>query len=297
MRNGVPGSEFRVRRSILGSVLGSGFAVLMFAVVSVGAQAPAPAPAPPAPAGRAGGAPPAYPPRPAPDPAAFERGKALYSLHCALCHGPDARGAQGPSLIRSEIVLRDQKGELIADVVRQGRPQRGMPALPLSAAEVSDVAAFVHAFPVGSRDPARNRPTSIVVGNATTGAATFAKKCGACHSVAGDLKGFGAKFTDARQLQTTWIMPPLGRTPVSSVPPATVTVTSANGQTVQGRLRRIDDFIVSVILDNGEERTIRRDGDSPKVELTDPLKPHRDLLASYTDTEIHDITAYLVTIK
>src|SRR5262245_58277369 len=76
----------------------------------------------------------AYPSRPPGDPAAIERGKALYSVNCSLCHGVDARGAQGPSLIRSEIVLKDQKGELIADVVRQGRPAKGMPPLGLSAA-------------------------------------------------------------------------------------------------------------------------------------------------------------------
>jgi len=112
------------------------------------AQAPAPpaqAPgAPPAgrgapPAGRTGGGG-AYPQRPPPEPAAFERGKTLYGVHCALCHGQDARGAAGPSLIRSEIVLKDQKGELIAGVVRQGRPDKGMPAMPqLTAANVADM--------------------------------------------------------------------------------------------------------------------------------------------------------------
>src|SRR5690349_21262233 len=86
-------------------------------------------------------APPAYPPRPAPDPAAYDRGKTLYSVNCALCHGADARGNQGPSLLRSEILLKDQRGELLADVIRQGRPAKGMPPFPLTAAEASDIAA------------------------------------------------------------------------------------------------------------------------------------------------------------
>jgi len=198
-------------------------------------------------------------------------------------------------------VLKDQKGELIADVVRQGRPDKGMPALPqLTAADVSDIAAFIHAFPVGSRDPARQRPATIVVGDAKSGAATFGRKCGSCHTVTGDLKALGTRIPDPRQLQQWWLLPSstLGRgSEAAQLKPVTATIIFPSGQKVEGRLRRIDDFVVTVVLANGEERTIRRDGDVPKVELHDPLQPHRDLLPTYSDTEIHDITAYLVTVK
>jgi mono/diheme cytochrome c family protein len=230
-----------------------------------------------------------------------ERGRALYSVHCALCHGADARGAAGPSLLRSEVVLKDQQGELMAPVVRQGRADRGMPAFPqLTPAEVSDLAAFVHSFPVGSRDPARMRPSTIVVGDARSGVAVFAKRCGACHSATGDLARFGARFPDARQLQQWWLMPAAGRSSPGGGPvlrPVTVTVTFPSGERVEGRLRRIDDFIVSLFLPDGAERTIARDGETPRVEIHDPLKPHRDLLPVYTDKEIHDLTAYLVTLQ
>jgi cytochrome c oxidase cbb3-type subunit III len=243
----------------------------------------------------------AYPPRPTPDPAAFERGKVLYSVHCALCHGPDARGASGPSLLRSEIVLRDQKGELIAEVLRQGRADRGMPPFPqLTSENAADIAAFAHSFPVTSRDPGRMRPPTIVVGDAKAGVATFAGKCGVCHSVDRDLKGFGARFTEPRQLQQWWLMPAAGGQSPGGGPtlrPVTVTVTFPSGEKVTGRLRRIDDFVVSLFLAGGGERTIRRDGETPRVEIHDPLQPHRDLLPTYTDKDIHDITAYLVTVK
>jgi cytochrome c oxidase cbb3-type subunit 3 len=243
----------------------------------------------------------AYPPRPAAPADVLERGKALYTLHCALCHGADARGAAGPSLLRSELVLRDQKGELIGDLLQKGRADRGMPAFPqLTAANASDIAGYVHSFPVGSRDPARMRPPTIVVGDATSGAAVFARRCGTCHSATADLKGFGARFTDPRQMQQWWLMPTAGAASRGGGPalkPVTVTVTFPSGQKVQGRLRRIDDFIVSLFLPDGGERTITRNGDTPKVELHDPLQPHRDLLPVYTDKEIHDVTAYLVTLK
>jgi YD repeat-containing protein len=100
-----------------------------------------------------------------------------------------------------------------------------------------------------------------------------------------------------------WLMPGGGRggrggaVALVNVPPTTVTVTLASGQKVEGRLNRIDDFVVSLTDADGTPRSFRRDGDSPKVEIHDPLQPHRELLGTYTDTQIHDITAYLVTVK
>lgn len=78
--------------------------------------------------------------------------------------------------------------------------------------------------------------------------------------------------------------------------PAKVTVTLANGSKVEGRLVRIDDFIVTLVDDEGQ-KTFRRQGNVPKVDLHDPLQPHKDLLPKYTDTDIHNLTAYLVTVK
>jgi hypothetical protein len=87
-----------------------------------------------------------------------------------------------------------------------------------------------------------------------------------------------------------------GATP-SNVPPTTVTVTTSKGEKAEGRLVRIDDFIVTLADSEGAQRTFRRDGDQPKVEVHDPLKPHKDLLPIYTDKDIHNLTAYLVTVK
>jgi cytochrome c oxidase cbb3-type subunit 3 len=77
----------------------------------------------------------------------------------------------------------------------------------------------------------------------------------------------------------------------------TVTVTPPNGQAVEGRLGRIDDFIVTLTMADGTPRSFRRDGDVPKVVINDPLAPHKKLLPTYTDTDIHNVTAYLATIK
>jgi mono/diheme cytochrome c family protein len=248
----------------------------------------------------------AYPQRSPADPTVVERGKALYGVQCSFCHGSDARGGEGgPNLLRSQLVLNDQEGEAIAPVIQNGRIDQGMPKFDLTTAQISDIAAFIHNFPVGGYDISREKPVSILVGDARQGEQYFQAKCASCHSVSGDLRGLGAKFTEPKLLQNFFLMPGGGRggfggggaAVPNNVPPTTVTVTPARGPKVEGRLGRIDDFIVTLTEADGTQRTFRRDGDTPKVEIHDPLKPHKDLLRLYTDKNIHDVTAYLVTLK
>src|SRR6476646_5181761 len=241
-----------------------------------------------------------YPVRPPGDPAAIERGKALYGVNCQFCHGADTRGGDsGPSLLRSGIVLDDQHGELMAPVVRAGRP--GMPKFTLTDDQIADVAAFVHTFRAAGYDESRVKPPSIVVGDAKAGETFFGAKCGSCHSPTGDLRGLATKVTDPRLLQQTWLLPGSGAgrggPPPVQVKPATVTVTLPSGEKVEGRLDRVDDFVVALTTADGTRRSFNTNGDTPKVEIHDPLQPHKDLLKVYSDTDIHNVTAYLVTLK
>src|SRR5437870_5068082 len=102
-------------------------AIAMAMSIAAVGQSPGGRGAAPAPVGR----PPAYPDRPPADPAVLERGKAIYGVQCNFCHGSDARGGEGgPNLLRSELVLNDQKGELIAPIVQNGRGE--MPKIGLN---------------------------------------------------------------------------------------------------------------------------------------------------------------------
>ncbi len=242
-----------------------------------------------------------YPQRPTADAATLERGKGIYSVNCAFCHGSDARGGEGgPNLLRSTVVLSDSNGDAIGAVVRDGRPASGMPAFKLTPSQVTDVAAYLHSFPVGGRDIARSAPATIVVGDAASGQKYFQEQCASCHSTGGDLKGIGSRIGDPKTLQQAWLMPG-GRGgrggPVVTAPPTTVTVTLASGQKAEGRLERIDDFMVVLRDSNGAVRSYPRAGAQPKVEIHDPLQPHMNLLTVYRDKDIHDVTAYLVTLK
>ena len=269
------------------------------------AQAPPAATAPdstqtpekPPPAPKEAPRPTAYPTRPPADPAVVARGKQIFSANCSFCHGSDARGGeQGPNLIRSELVLNDKDGELVAQVVQNGRPDKGMPKFDLSTAQVQSIAAWIHSMPVGGR-AATTGTVNALVGNAQAGEAYFngAGKCATCHSATGDLAGIGGKFTDVRLLQGAMLTGEMPRS--ADGPHKSVTVTVPGGQTVEGRLVQLDDFIVSLIDADGNYHSYTRMGDVPKVVVKDPLQPHLDLLRILKDDDIHNLTAYLVTLK
>ena len=226
------------------------------------------------------------------------RGRQIFSANCSFCHGSDARGGEGgPNLIRSELVLNDNNGELIAPVVQNGRPDKGMPKFDLSKEDIASIAAFIHSMPVGGR-AATTGTVDPLVGDAKAGEAYFngAGKCATCHSVTGDLAGIGARYTDVRALQGAMLSGER-RGESSESPSKTVTVTLKDGQTVEGTLYQVDDFVVSLVDANGNYHSYPRQGDSPKVVIKDPLQPHLDMLQTLKDNDIHNLTAYLVTLK
>lgn len=252
--------------------------------------------------GRGGGGGAAYPIHPQADDATIARGQAIYGQYCASCHGPDARGGQGGiNLVRSQLVMDDDKGELIAPVVQNGRPDLGMPKFDLTDAQVTDIAGYIHKVGASYRTIISS-PTNIVVGDAAAGQAFFngtAGKCTTCHSVTGDLAGIGAKM-DAKSLQNAIVSGGGGRGRGPSgvvVPPTTVTVTLIDGKVVEGKLDHLDDFVVTVTDANDNHFTYDRSKSVAKVVVHNPLQAHIDMLPKITDDEIHNLTAYLVTVK
>jgi mono/diheme cytochrome c family protein len=241
-------------------------------------------------------------PRPPGDPAAIGRGKQIFSANCSFCHGSDARGGEGgPNLLRSPIVLNDQHGELIAAVVLNGRVEKGMPKFNITLENVADIAAYVHDIKVGRNAAARFDPKSVLVGDPAAGKAYFNGKgrCTACHSVSRDLAGIGSK-DDPKTLQDTIVTGGgsgmLG-IPSPTAPPRTVLITLPAGELIKGRLISVDDFVVVLTDVDGNRRTIRRDGDIPRVEISNPLQAHLDMVRSWEDRDLHNLTAYLVTLK
>jgi len=269
-------------------------ALALFTAMQLNAQAP--------PAGRGGG----FTGRgyPVYDPAAVDRGQKAFVSACGFCHGANAKGGEsGPDLLRSVLVLDDDNGERIGPVILNGRADKGMPKFAFSQAQISDIAAFLHNGIRAASLHGVYPIIDIVTGDPKAGQAYFngVGKCNSCHSVAGDLKGIGSKY-DPVTLQGRFLMPRtagLGglETAGRAAAQIMVKVSVPSGQSFQGSLQHLDDFNVALIDSSGEYHSFARQGDTPLVETHDPLQAHLDMLRKYTDADMHNLTAYLVTLK
>jgi mono/diheme cytochrome c family protein len=240
------------------------------------------------------------------DPAAAERGKTVYISDCITCHGPKARGnregppaLQGADLIRSLVVLKDRYGAGIGAFLRKGHPTQSGTAS--ASIPVADLAHFLH-LKVAETMRSGQTVLNVLTGDAKAGAAYFhgAGQCHTCHSPTGDLAGVGKKY-DPPTLQQKFLFPRTfgfgrGASTVAASKPVTVKVTPAGGRPVSGVLVHLDDFNVSLRDSAGEYFSWKRTSDL-KVEKNDPYAKHIELLDQYTDKNMHDIVAYLETLK
>lgn len=224
--------------------------------------------------------------------AAVERGRQQFLQTCAFCHGPDATGGRGPDLLRSPLVAHDVKGEIIGQVIRNGRPQKGMPPFHFGDSVIADIAAFLHfrarealhSGSVGGSCPL----SRLLTGNAEAGKAYFVGPggCTSCHSAAGDLKRIAQKYPPI-DLEARMLYPPDAH--------STATVTLPSGRQVKGQVLHLDDFSVALRDASGWYHSFRRD--QAKVDVVDPLAAHRELLDRLTGAEMHNLFAYLETLK
>src|SRR5688572_21426793 len=227
------------------------------------------------------------------DNAAADRGRLVYTQYCINCHGSTAKGTDnGPDLIRSVVVLRDRLGNGIGPAIRKGGPHQAS----LTDVQVVDLSHFLHqrVESIASNRSARG-PLNVLTGSVEDGRTYFngAGKCNTCHSPTGDLAGIATRIPVPVNLQQRFLFPSLTRGGKKQVE---VTVTPAGGSSVSGALIRIDTFNVSLRDASGEYRTLRRTANM-KVDVRDPLAAHHELLDQYTDADMHNIVAYLETLK
>jgi mono/diheme cytochrome c family protein len=274
---------------------------------------------PPAPAGRGGGQGQGVPPpsrgggggggtagpadKPLVDFAAAERGKAVWIAECVTCHGPLARGTDtAPNLLRSLVFLRDRYGSELGPYLKKGhQTQSGRTASALTSEQIADLAHFLRKQ---LNDTLRGSPVFTVqkfkAGDPKAGEEFFngAGKCSGCHSAQKDLAGLASRYETA-DIQQRMLFPGGGRGRRGGPPPASavrVTVTPSGGAPASGTLVYMDDFVVSLQESNGTYRSFRR-ASSLKIDKTDPLEAHHALLDSITDKNIHDLVAYLETLR
>ncbi len=229
---------------------------------------------------------------PPPENAEAARGQTQYTESCAFCHGADATGARGPDLLRSPVVAHDVKGDKIGEVVHNGRPEKGMPALPLTDAQIADIAAYLHwriAEGLSSSEVPNGYPAEkLLTGNAQAGKAFFEGEggCTKCHSATGDLANVSGKYS-AIDLEAQMLYPEGNF--------KTAKVTTKSGEVVEGKLNHLDEFSVAITDTNGWFHAYPRN--EVKVEVTDKLADHRALLDKLTQAQMHDLYAYVHTLE
>ena len=227
------------------------------------------------------------------DPAAATRGRGVYAAHCINCHGSTAKGGpNGPDLIRSVAVLRDRLGSHIGPAMRAAAASH---TATLTAEQVIDLSHFLRdRVEAVTRNRTPTVPIDVLTGDPEAGRAYFngAGRCSTCHSPTGDFAGLRSRTPDALTLQQRFLFPTLAR----STKRVEVTVTPLNGAPVSGTLIRIDNFSVSLRDASGDYRSFSRIP-GVKVDVRDPLATHRERLDLYTDEAIHDVVAYMWTLK
>jgi mono/diheme cytochrome c family protein len=242
--------------------------------------------------------------RPVVDPAAADRGRHLWATECVTCHGAQAHGTDAaPSLIRSEVVLRDRRGSTLGPFLKAGHPtQSGSPSAGFTDDQIVDLGQFLRQrIDDTLRGSAVFHPQDVLTGNAAAGAAYFngAGQCTTCHQTTSPpLAGIGSRSTSPADLQQRLLFPTgrSGGRGAASPTAVTVTVTPKSGAPMTGTLIQMDDLDVSFRDASGALHVVRR---SPGVGVVkhDPLQAHHDLLDRITDTQIHDLVAFLETLK
>jgi cytochrome c oxidase cbb3-type subunit III len=233
---------------------------------------------------------------------AVERGRKQFVESCGFCHGADATGARGPDLVRSSLVAHDVKGDQIGEVIRRGRPDKGMPPLAnITDEQITDIAAFLHERAKEGLESA-GIPTAypvekLLTGNADAGKAFFngAGGCKNCHSPTGDLAGVAGKYSSI-ELEARMLYPGHRRRDTGGAKvQTTAIVTVPSGEQIKGELVHADDFVIGLRDASGWYHSFSRDG--VKVEIQDPLAAHRDLLPKLTQAEVHNLFAYLASLN
>ncbi len=233
---------------------------------------------------------------PAEDPAAVANGRSLFQSSCGFCHGADATGARAPDLLRSSITMHDDAGSMLGPLIRNGRPDKGMPSFStLKDDQIASIVAFLHhqstAALHSSHVPGDYPLKKLLTGDAAAGKAFFDGEggCASCHSVSGDLAGVAKKFSPI-DLQQEMVYPSKKHVKKTAV------VTLPDGSKFEGTVDQDDEFNIALTGQDGWYRSWPKTS-GLSVEIHDPLAAHRELMGKYTDADVHNLFAYLETLK
>lgn len=222
-----------------------------------------------------------------------QKGGALFRQNCAFCHGRDAGGGEtGPDLTHSKLVAEDVGGDKISKVVKSGRPEKGMPSFRFPDSQIEELVAFIHSQEAKAKSENGWRRGVAVedlqTGNVAAGKQYFhgAGGCAHCHSTTGDLAGIASRYKGL-ELEERMLYP--------EGTPSKVTVTLASGEKITGTLAYQDEFTIGLRDSLGVYRSWPTNGVQYFVDS--PVQAHVDQFSKYSDDDIHNLMAYLQTLR
>lgn len=227
----------------------------------------------------------------------IQAGELRFTSQCGFCHGRDAAGGEtGPDLTRSRLVAQDVRGDRIGPVLRDGRPEKGMPSFKLSDTEMMAIVAFIHSQKIKAESLGGGRravdASDLTTGDAAAGSRYFngAGGCSRCHSASGDLAGVATRYQGLALLRR--MLYPSGD-PSPQRPRVTVTLPS--GESIAAHLAIEDEFTITLEDSEGARQTYEKS--AVKFKIEDPMAAHFDQLAKYKDDDMHNLFTYLDSLK
>jgi cytochrome c oxidase cbb3-type subunit 3 len=221
------------------------------------------------------------------------RGEKEFRRDCSFCHGRDAMGGEGgPNLTRSKLVRADVDGDKIGQVIRNGRVNRGMPAFDRTDDQIADLVAFIHTQQNNVHASGGGRKgveaADLQTGNVEAGKQYFngAGGCSTCHSPTGDLAGVATRY-QGLELEQHMLYPEHAK--------SKVTITPKSGEPISGTLAYQDEFTIALRDSSGNYKSFRiRD---VKFKVDSPADAHAKQFPKYSDANVHDLMAYLQTLR
>jgi len=168
-----------------------------------------------------------------------------------------------------------------------------MPRFEFSDQQITGLAAFIHAQQRQAALANKGGRKGVDVSDLQTGNSGAGKQyfegaggCATCHSPTGDLAGIASRY-EGLELEEQMLYPRHAK--------SKVTVTPASGPAITGTLAYLDEFTVGLIDPTGSYRSWRTGDVQYKVDA--PVDAHVELFSKYTDADIHNLMAYLQTLR
>jgi putative heme-binding domain-containing protein len=221
-------------------------------------------------------------------PEAIAAGEKLYGTRCAGCHGKGGKGAEGPNLHRSRVVVISPPARLF-EVIRNGIPGSEMPPFIGEDEKVWQVVSYIHSI----TRPGQGPP---VPGDADAGRKVFkASGCIKCHIVEGAGGALGPDLSSIALQSSSEAIRESVLKPGEKITEGfhAIRITTKSGKQIQGVLKNQDNFSVQILTHDGSPMgLLMSEIASLQVERRQSLMPE-DHAKKLSEADLQNLLAFL----